>query len=125
MEQFKIEACIKDLQYVLDNWDVWVESKDYERISVPTTRGVFDVGMGLCHNVLDEHLDAEYKEAMFEAWEGYSGAIYYPVGGADEYEEGEGSMEVQNYSENLYCNPSRMELAKHCLAYMTADLQAD
>ena len=92
---------------------------------VPTARGIFDVDVGLCTNVLDVHLDIEYKEAMFEAWEDYSGAIYYPVGGEEEYEQGEGSSEVQNYAENLYCNPNRMELAKHCLAYMIKDLQAD
>ena len=118
MGQVKIEACIKDLQYVLDNWDVWVDAKDFARIEgVPNTRRVFNVGYGLCPNVLDVHLDAEYKYAMFEAWEGYSGIIDYPVGGEEEYEE--------SYSANLYCNPSRMELARHCLAYMIQDLQAD
>ena len=125
MNKTELQACIKDLQYVLDNWDVWVESEDYASITVPNTRRVFDVDMGLCTNVLDAHLDIEYKEAMFEAWEGYSGAIYYPVGGEEEYELGDGSSEVQNYAENLYCNPNRMELAKHCLAYMTKDLQGD
>lgn len=118
MEQVKIEACIKDLQYVLDNWAVWVESKDFARIEgVPTTRGIFDVDMGLCPNVLDIHLDIDYKEAMFEAWEGYSGAIYYPVGGEEEYEE----INIAN----LYCSGERMELARHCLAYMIQDLQED
>ena len=118
MEQVKLQACIKDLQYVLDNWDVWVGAEDFARIEdVPTTRGVFDVDGGLCPNVLDVHLDAEYKYAMFEAWEGYSGSACYPVGGEEEYEE--------INSANLYCNPSRMELAKHCLAYMIQDLQAD
>ena len=117
MGQVKIQACIKDLQYVLDNWAVWVESVDNDRIDVPTTRGIFDVDMGLCPNVLDVHLDTEYKNAMFEAWEGYSGSADYPVDGEDEYEE--------INSANLYHNGKRMELAKHCLAYMTKDLQAD
>ena len=117
MGQVKIQACIKDLQYVLDNWAVWVESVDNDRIDVPTTRGIFDVDMGLCPNVLDVHLDVRYKNVMFEAWEGYSGSTCYPVDGEEEYEE--------INSCNLYCNPNRMELAKHCLAYMTKDLQAD
>lgn len=118
MEQVKIQACIEDLQYVLDNWDEWVVAKDCERIlNVPTTRGVFDVDDGLCNNVLDAHLDVAYKYDMFEAWAGYSGSTCYPVGGEEEYEE--------SYSANLYCNPSRMELAKHCLAYMLGDLQED
>lgn len=126
MEQVKLQACIKDLQYVLDNWAVWVDAKDSARIDdVPTSRGIFAVDEGLCFNVLDVHLDTEYKADMFEAWEGYSGAIYYPVGGEEEYEHGEGSSEVQNYAENLYCNPNRMELARHCLAYMIEDLQED
>lgn len=114
MEQYEIETCIKDLQYVLDNWAVWVESADCASITVPTTRGVFDVDMGLCLNVLDVHLDTEYKDAMFEAWEGYTGSTCYPVDGYEEYED------INNA--NLYCNPSRMELAKHCLAYMIQDL---
>lgn len=114
MEQVKIEACIEDLQYVLDNWDEWVMAKDCECImNVPTTRGAFDVDMGLCPNVLDVHLDFEYKHTMFEGWDGYSGSTCYPVGGEEEYE---GSN-----SANLYCNPKRMELAKHCLAYMIGD----
>lgn len=126
MNKNELQECIKDLQYVLDNWDVWVGAKDFGRIEdVPTARGIFDVDMGLCPNVLDVHLDIEYKEAMFEAWVGYSGSVYYPVGGEEEYEQGEDSTEIQNYAENLYCNPSRMELAKHCLAYMIEDLQAD
>lgn len=118
MNKIKLQACIKDLQYVLDNWAVWVESKDCERIlDVPTTRGKFDVDMGLCPNALDRHLDVEYKNAMFEAWEDYTGSTCYPVGGKAEYEE--------INSANLYCNPNRMELARHCLAYMVEDLQAD
>lgn len=115
MNKTKLQACIKDLQYVLDNWDVWVGAKDYGRIApVPTTRGIFDVDYGLCLNVLDVHLDVEYKDAMFEAWEGYSGSTCYPVDGQEEYEE--------INTTNLYCNPKRMELAKHCLAYMIQDL---
>ena len=118
MNKTKLQACIKDLQYVLDNWAVWVESKDCERIDdVPTTRGIFDVDWGLCLNVLDVHLDYEYKYVMFEAWEGHSGSNCYPVGGEEEYEE--------INSANLYCSDERMELAKHCLAYMIEDLQAD
>ena len=118
MEQVKIQACIEDLQYVLDNWDEWVMATDCECImNVPTTRGAFYVDMGLCDNVLDAHLSTEYKNAMFKAWSGYSGSTCYPVGGEEEYEE----ININN----LYCNPSRMELAKHCLAYMTTDLQAD
>ena len=117
MNKTELQACIKDLQYVLDNWAMWIEFADCASITVPTTRRVFDVDMGLCPNVLDVHLDGEYKSAMFEAWEGYSGSACYPVGGDEEYEE--------INSANLYCNPSRMELAKHCLAYMIEDLQAD
>ena len=113
-----MQACIKDLQYVLDNWDVWVGAEDFARIKdVPTTRGIFDVDDGLCNNVLDVHLDIQYKYAMFEAWEDYSGSTCYPVDGEEEYEG--------INSANLYCNPSRMELAKHCLAYMLGDLQGD
>ena len=117
MNKTKLQACIKDLQYVLDNWNVWVESADCACITVPTTRGIFDIDRGLCPNVLDVHLDADYKYTMFEAWEGYSGSADYPVDGEDEYEE--------INSANLYHNGKRMELAKHCLAYMTKDLQAD
>ena len=106
MEQVKLQACIKDLQYVLDNWDDWVDSKDCGRIlDVPITRGVFDVDWGLCPNVLDVHLDAEYKYSMFKAWGDYSGCTYYPVDGEEEYEE--------INSANLYCSGKRMELAKH------------
>ena len=118
MNKTELQACIKDLQYVLDNWDMWLYSNDFARIEgVPTTRGIFDVDMGLCLNVLDVHLDTEYKADMFEAWEGHSGSTCYPVGGEEEYEE----INIAN----LYCSGERRALAEHCLAYMTKDLQAD
>ena len=118
MNKTELQACIKDLQYILDNWDVWVDAKDFEIIiDVPTKREVFDVGWGLCHNVLDVHLVSEYKADMFEAWEGHSGSTCYLVGGVKEYEE--------INSANLYCSGERRELAEHCLAYMIQDLQAD
>lgn len=118
MNKTELQACIKDLQYVLDNWSMWVGSKDFARIeNVPTTRGLFDVDRGLCLNVLDVHLDTDYKSDMFEAWAGHSGSICYPVGGEEEYEE----INIAN----LYYSGGRRELAKHCLAYMIQDLQAD
>ena len=118
MNKTELQACIKDLQYVLDNWDEWIDSRDFARIEdVPTNRGIFDVDRGLCHNVLDVHLDTEYKNTMFEGWDLYSGSTCYPVGGEGEYE----AINIAN----LYCSGERMELARHCLDYMIQDLQAD
>ncbi len=114
-----IQACISDLNYVVENWDFFADCYDCERVTIDAgdiTRGIFDVDMGLCDNVfrpnkLPEHI----KMCMFIAWDGFSGDVIYPVGGEDEYE----------YCDcgNLYQNRDRKALALHCVQYLNRLLE--
>ena len=106
-----IQACIHDLNFVVENYDYLAARDPNERVQLgvsDTTRGIFDVEMGLCDNVfrlnkLPEHI----KMCMFIAWDGFSGDAVFPVGGMDEYDSG-----------NLYLNPDRKALALHCVDYL-------
>ena len=112
-----IQACVHDLEYTLNNWEFFADCYDCERVVLDagdTTRGIFDVEMGLCDNLfrpnkLPEHI----KMCMFIAWDGFSGDVIYPVGGEDEYECGD----------NLYLNPARKSLALHCVQYLNRLLE--
>ena len=114
-----IQACVRDLEYMLKNWEYFASCDPNERVTLDvgdTTRGIFDVDMGLCDNVfrpnkLPEHI----KLCMFIAWDGFSGDPIYPVGGMDEYEDCAGG--------NLYLNPARKSLALHCVQYLNRLLE--
>lgn len=109
-----IEACVHDLEYTLNNWKFFADCCDSERVTLDagdTTRGIFDVDMGLCDNLfrpnkLPEHI----KMCMFIAWDGFSGDVIYPVCDEDEYEGCDG--------DNLYQNQDRKALALHCVDYL-------
>ena len=108
-----IQRCVSDLEYVLKNWEYFVDLEPSARIDtgVDTTRGVFDVDTGLCGNVFDPNkLPNHIKLCMFVAWGGFSGDPIYPVDGMDEYECDE--------FRNLYCNHNRKALALHCVDYL-------
>lgn len=112
-----IQACVHDLEYTLKNWDFFADCYDCERVALDagdTTRGIFDVDMGLCDNVfLPNDLSDHIKMCMFIAWDGFSGDVFYPVGGEDEYERGD----------NLYLNQDRKALALHCVQYLNRLLE--
>ena len=111
-----IRACISDLNYVVENWEFFADCYDCERVTLDvgdTTRGIFDVDMGLCDNVLTPNdLPDHIKLCMFIAWDGFSGDAVYPVGGMGEYDSG-----------NLYQNPARKSLALHCVQYLNRLLE--
>lgn len=109
-----IQACVRDLEYTLQNWDYFVDLEPSTRIDtgVDTTRGVFDVDTGLCGNVFDPNkLSNHIKLCMFVASPDFSGDPIYPVDGMDEYECDE--------FRNLYQNRNRKALALHCVKYLS------
>ena len=112
-----IQACVHDLEYTLNNWEFFADCYDCERVALDagdTTRGIFDVDMGLCDNVFRPNdLSDHIKMCMFIAWDGFSGDVIYPVGGEDEYERGD----------NLYLNQDRKALALHCVQYLNRLLE--
>lgn len=112
-----IQACVNDLEFVLENWEYFAERPDNEGVSLDvgdTTREVFDVDVGLCDNVFTPNdLPDHIKLCMFIAWDGFSGDAVYPVGGIDEYDN----------SGNLYQNSDRKALALHCVEYLKRILE--
>lgn len=109
-----IQACVRDLEYTLENWEYFADLPPSIRIDtyVDTTRGVFDVDAGLCGNVFDPNkLSNHIKLCMFIAWDGFSNDPIYPVDGRDEYECDE--------FKNLYCNRNRKALAEFCVGYLS------
>jgi len=113
-----IQACIHDLNYVLENWEYFASCDSEARLHLDvsdTTRGIFDVEMGLCDNLFRPNkLPDHIKLCMFVAWDGFSGNPIYPVGGEAEYEYNDG---------NLYQNPTRKSLALHCVQYLNRLLE--
>ena len=109
-----IQACIHDLNFVVENYGYLAARDPNERVQLgvgDTTRGIFDVEMGLCGNVFDPNkLPNHIKLCMFVAWDGFSGDPIYPVDGMDEYECDE--------FRNLYGNRNRKALALHCVYYL-------
>ena len=114
-----MQACINDLEYALKNWEFFATCKPNERVTLDagdTTRGIFDVDMGLCDNVFHPNkLPDPIKMCMFIAWDGFSGDPIYPVGGIDEYEYCDNG--------NLYLNSDRKALALHCVKYLSRLLE--
>lgn len=114
-----IQACINDLNYVVENYGYFAERDPRERVQLgvgDTTLELFDVEMGLCGNVLDPNkLSWHIKMRMFIAWDGFSGDVIYPVGGEDEYEDCDCG--------NLYQNRDRKALALHCVDYLNRLLE--
>lgn len=110
-----IQACVRDLEYVLKHWDYFEACDRCERVELDvgsTTRGIVDVEYGLCLNVFDPNtLPDHIKLCMFIAWDMFSGDPTYPVGGMDEYEGCDNG--------NLYLNSDRKDLALHCVKYLS------
>ncbi len=110
-----IQACIHDLNYVVENWGYFAARDHSERVHLgvgDTTRGIFDVEMGLCDNVFKPNkLPEHIKLCMFIAWDRFSGDPIYPVGGEGEYVDCDWG--------NLYRNRTRKALALHCVKYLS------
>ena len=81
-----IQACIHDLNFVVENYGYLAARDPNERVQLgvgDTTRGIFDVDAGLCLNVFDPNkLPNHIKLCMFIAWDGFSGDPIYPVDGS-------------------------------------------
>ena len=111
-----IQNCVDDLEYTLKNWEYFADCYPNHRIMLDagdTTRGLFDVDVGLCDNVFTPNdLPDHIKLCMFIAWDGFSGDAVYPIGGMGEYD-----------SCNLYQNSDRKALALHCMQYLNRLLE--
>ena len=76
-------------------------------VALPVGDFTFSTLYGLCDNILEQVLDSYDVEEMFEAWSDNAGALY-PCGDRIDFLN----------DRNLYRNPKRIELIKHCIKYM-------
>lgn len=111
-----IKIAIKYLHWIQDNieeiqalpdcgsesLDVDLDSRFYE----------FSPYFGLCDNALCGELADCDIETMFLAWPECVSKMY-PCGDR---------IDFLNYA-NLYCNPKRLELIKHCIKHMQTELE--
>lgn len=108
-----LKSCLKDLKWLVRNYhDISMYGVN-ARIETETAKGFFDIDLGLCWNILNEH-NIEGDEFLWYGWGMYSGDACYPVGGEEEYEG----------ASHLYDNLDRLELAKHCITKIKAELRS-
>ena len=109
-----LKSCLKDLKWLIKNYSD-LQDCDWagRRLVVPTERGIFDLDIGLCCNVLHPHgIDGD--EQLWYGWPDYSGNESYPVAGESEYED----------SDHLYLTDHRKRLAQHCAGKIKAELRS-
>lgn len=108
-----LKSCLKDLKWLIKNYQEVQSHIAYAQVVVPTERGVFDTEIGLCNNILLPN-GVSGDEFLWHDWEYYSGNESYPVAGESEYED----------SEHLYRTLHRKRLAQHCAAKIEVELRS-
>lgn len=108
-----LKSCLKDLKWLIKNYSDMQNATARDRLVVPTERGLFDIDLGLCFNVLEPN-GVSGDESLWYGWGDYSGCTCYPVAGESEYEE----------SEHLYRTTNRKRLAQHCADKIEAELRS-
>ena len=108
-----LKSCLKDLKWLIKNYSELQDAIAVARLVVPTERGLFDIELGLCFNILEPN-GIYGDESIWYGWEDYSGDMCYPVAGMVEYED----------SEHLYRTTHRKRLAQHCADKIKAELRS-
>ena len=108
-----LKSCLKDLKWLIKNYQDVQSHESYARVVVPTERGLFDTALGLCYNILEPNGVAG-DEFLWYGWKDYSGDMCYPVAGESEYED----------SEHLYRTLNRKRLAQHCASKIEVELRS-
>lgn len=106
-----IKIAIEYLHWIQSNLDTIQALPDgamnYTVVALPVGEFTFSTLYGLCDNILEQVLDCLDVEDMFEAWLDNEGTLY-PCGDRTDFLK----------DRNLYRNPKRIELIKHCIKYM-------
>lgn len=108
-----LKSCLKDLKWLIKNYSELQDAIAVARLVVPTERGLFDIELGLCFNILEPN-GIYGDEYIWYGWADYSGDTCYPVAGMAEYED----------SDHLYRTIHRKRLAQHCAAKIEAELRS-
>lgn len=85
---------------------------DLVSVDLPVGSYEFHQCLGLCDNILMSVLEYTDTVDMFVEWPECVSKIY-PCGDQEDFVE----------DVNLYHNPKRIELIKHCIKYMQAELE--
>ena len=108
-----LKSCLKDLKWLIKNYQDAQSHTSRSRLVVPTERGLFDTEIGLCSNILLPN-GIEGDAQLWYGWPDYSDNECYPVAGESEYED----------SDHLYRTLHRKRLAQHCAAKIEAELRS-
>ena len=98
-----------NLQMIQAIDDIWFDAVE---VDLPVGSYEFSHINGLCDNILFDHLENLDIDNMFLAWSGCVNEIY-PCGDRGDFIE----------DKNLYLNPKRLRLIKHCIKYMQTELE--
>ena len=108
-----IKIAIEYLHWVQSNLDM-IQGLPHEYytykavpVDLPVGSYEFQHALGLCDNILMDVLEYEDATDMFADWSGCVSKIY-PCGDHEDFV----------FDVNLYRNPKRIELIKHCIKYM-------
>lgn len=107
-----IKIAIEYLHWIQSNLDMIQglpddDETDHVPVDLPVGYFEFHQCDGLCDNILKDVLEYEDTAAMFVDWPDYVHKVY-PCGDREDF----------THERNLYHNPKRIELIKHCIKYM-------
>ena len=108
----QLQDTIAQLKEALVNWD-YVVSQEGIPVQLPTTKLTVSAKRGLCSGFFTDYPDW-FVDKMWDQLKNPEGTWLYPVGGREEF-----------YSDPIrWANPKRKELAKRCIPYLQAKLEA-
>ena len=86
---------------------------DAVEVDLPVGSYEFDHTLGLCDNILFDQLENLDIDNMFLEWSECASSNIYPCGDREDFINGA----------NLYLNPKRLRLIKHCIKYLQDELE--
>lgn len=107
------EIQINKLMFIIENWSLARDNpKEMARVfKLKFDDSDFDISSGLCDNCDLNLLDLPLIEDLFYSFnESVFTCPIFPLRNFENY------LEMENYTET----PERLELAKHCLEYLTS-----
>ena len=111
-----IKIVIEYLHWVQNNIEMIQELPavcfDVVEVDLPVGYYEFNQTNGLCGNILFDHLDELEIDTMFLEWSECNNERY-PCGDRDDFSN----------DANLYLNPERLRLIKHCIKYLQDELE--
>ncbi len=117
----ELMAVLLYLQWVLDNLEYLQNVENPAHTIYDGELEVIGIDLcfipdhGLCDNILSVYLYKREIDAMFEAWDEFSGNLTYPCDDREDF--------IADDPVNLYLNPKRISLIKHIIACINMELE--